>query len=106
MPEDVKRCIKFIVKKEKAIKGLIFGDHHNNIDHNSVLTRVTILANQNQNQNKITDDDDDLVPNHINHPNELEIEDTTTNDDAAIGNTEVDTEDHDTNDSSITGVLE
>lgn len=104
MPENVKHHIKFIMKKEKVIKGLIFGDYYNNINHNSVLTGVTVPVNQNKNQNKIEDGNNDLVPNHFNHPNEFEINDTTVNNDADIGNTKVDTEDHDTNDSSSTGV--
>ena len=101
---------------------MIFSDCTNNINHDSVLTGVDILANLNKDDNNDLvpnhinhtnydipenlngNNNDDLVPNHINHTNELD--DTTENNDANTGNTNVNADNHNTNDSNSAGVLD
>ena len=92
---------RFIMNKDKAVKELIFGDCANNINQNSVLKGVAIGANP---ENKNKDDKNDLIPNHINCTSELKIDDTPMNDDANTGNTDFNSNDHNTNVSNSTEV--
>ena len=60
MPHNVLGRLKYITRKEKSIKGLIFGDRYNNDIPDDVITGVLV-------PNAATTDNDD----HVNAPYEL-----------------------------------
>jgi len=59
--------LRHVVRKENSIKGLIFGDRHNNLDPPSAITGVS-TGND-------AKDDDDSTDDHVNRPDELESDD-------------------------------
>ena len=92
IPEGVKRQLRHIVRNKKAVKGLIFGDCHNNLDPPSVITGVTT-----------NDKNDNDTDNHTNCLDESESNDR--NEDAAsIGEHDSSSNSDDSDNSSSTGV--
>lgn len=98
MPENVKRYLRYIVRKEKAVKGLTFGDYNNNIDSASVITGVdSVDTNDKNNRNNNY---------HFNFPDKLKLGDTNRNNDTNIGGNNSNLEDGDAGNSNCTGVAD
>ena len=79
MPDDVLRRLTYIVRKEKSVQGLVFGDRNDNNQERFEISTgvgddaaVTIATDTNA-----TENDNAAIDTHVNHPTELQLDNNT-----------------------------
>ena len=75
MPHDVLGRIKYITSREKSIKGLIFGDRHNDDIADNVIPGVLVVEDENEiqhNYNLQIDDDPAIDAESVDDNEEID----------------------------------